>query len=58
MKGEGKMEGKGKSKIHKTAKRRKLTKSKRGIERAREITSKIDQSLSDLLLELRHGKHA
>ncbi len=46
-----------KSEARKVAKGKNSKKFKSGIERAREITSKVDQSLSDLLLELRHGKN-
>ena len=51
------MNTKVKSEASKVAKGENSKKFKSGIERARAITSKVDQSLSDLLLELRHGKN-
>lgn len=51
------MSTKVKSRTRKVAKGKNSNKFKTGIERAREITSKVDQPLSDLLLELRHGEN-
>lgn len=51
------MNAKVKSQMAKATKSKNAPKFKSRIERAREITSKVDQPLSDLLLELRYGKN-
>ena len=51
------MNTKVKSQMVKATKSKNTQKFKSRIERAREITSKVDQPLSDLLLELRYGKN-